>query len=102
MLYGKPSMHAVRANEDGVFVWQTTNQQLRELLKENIVLAAVMESKFLQTFVEKRDKKPLLLFPGFASVQLIAWKKKPCAGIRCVEAAVEYSGVVCDHFGGIY
>ena len=81
MLYGRPSLHAVKASDEGVFVWKASSEQLRELLADNMILAAVMERKFLQTFIEKRDKKPLLLFPGFASTQLIAWKHKQCAGI---------------------
>jgi hypothetical protein len=88
LLYDKHSEHSVMAAADGhgVFAWVADTPRLLQVLTNDLLLMAALERKFVRALVQKRSKRPILFFPGFASTQLIAWKAKKCVGTTCVTA----------------
>ena len=86
ILYGKPCEHGLVAGATGMFAWVAHTPRLLEVLNADLVVMAALERKFVRALVEKRSKRPILFFPGFASTQLIAWKAKRCVGTTYVRA----------------
>lgn len=86
LLYNKQSEHSVTAAADGhgVFAWVADTPRLLQVLTNDLLLMAALERKFVRALVQKRSKRPIFFFPGFASTQLIAWKAKKCVGTTCV------------------
>jgi len=82
VLYGHRPKVGLRGRyySDGAFVWIADSPEFLQKLGEDNLIARTIEQKSLQTILEKSIKKPVILFPGFASTQLISWKKKKCFG----------------------
>ena len=63
------------------YFWRMRGEDLRTLTSGHARLREYFEKKSLVSFLRHVRKRPLILIPGFASTQLVAWKEKACLGI---------------------
>jgi hypothetical protein len=103
----RPLPVTLEAQTDG-FLWVLDAADLHShnyTSRQNII--GLMESQFYRQLVWLQDHKfPIVLFPGFMSSRLEAWKYKPCAAVDVQPMQQVRSqwdtGAVCDSRSGLY